>query len=563
MNSQWIIPILTLAGVVVVPVLLVIWIVRRRARSTQSPEVEAAYVNAGFALKTSRMHGGRLVTATLQGTPFTIEVVPLNKYSPPTAVLKVPCALDGAFTITSEDASDRYFKRTGLTSELQVGDADFDREVYFESGSPDYLKALLGQSAARESVRALFRLGYDKIVLGRGVLHAFQTGREHLPALDGLRSAIEHLAALGATPGVPPAPRTSDRAGASGRDNTGHCRVSSRLNLFEILSEEKSMHRSLKPLVCLAALAATLWLPAASAQQYPARAITIVVPFGPGASTDMGARAYARALSEDTGQPVVVENKPGVDGLVGVQAFTRLPADGYSVLVSSSSTHTLNPGLYKQLPYDAQKDFIPVSMLYRGIQILVVKGDSPIKTLQDLADRVRANPGKVSFGASTPLTRLSVEIFRQSVGGQLLYVPYKAVGVFIADLMGGVIDMASADVPTLRGLIESGKLRALAVTSRTRHPALPNIPTMDESGLKGAELTYYAGSWLPTGAPPAIVTRLSELSVKAVKSAIMAKFINDSGAEAVEMSPSQLAAHQAAETEKMTKLLRAAGVQPQ
>ena len=323
------------------------------------------------------------------------------------------------------------------------------------------------------------------------------------------------------------------------------------------------MPRSLKPLVYLAALATALCLPTAHAQQYPTRLITIVVPFGPGASTDMGARAYARAISEDTGQPVVVENKPGVDGLVGVQAFTRLAADGYSILVSSSSTHTLNPGLYKALPYDAMKDFIPVSMLYRGLQILVVKGDSPIKTLQDLTDRARANPGKITFGVSTPVTRLAVEMYRQGVGVQLLHVPYKAVAPYVADLLGGVIDMASADVPTLRGLIDSGKLRALAVTSITRHRMLPNVPTLDEAGVKGAEFTYYAGSWLPAGTPPAVVNRLSELSVKAVKSAIMAKFINDSGADAVEMSPSQLVAHQAAEIEKMTRLLRAAGVQPQ
>jgi len=323
------------------------------------------------------------------------------------------------------------------------------------------------------------------------------------------------------------------------------------------------MQRSLNPLVCLAALAAALGLPAAHAQQYPTRPITIVVPFGPGASTDMGARAYARALSEDTGQPVIVENKPGVDGLVGVQAFTRTPADGYSVLVSSSSTHTLNPGLYKALPYDAMKDFIPVSMLYRGIQILVVKGDSPIKTLQDLTDYARANPGKITYGVSTPVTRLAIEMYRQGVGVQLLYVPYKAVAPYVADLMGGVIDMASADVPTLRPLIDAGKLRALAVTSMTRHRMLPNIPTLDEAGVKGAEFTYYAGSWLPAGTPAAVVSRLSELSVRAVKSPIMGKFINDSGADAVEMSPSQLVAHQAAEIEKMTRLLRAAGVQPQ
>ena len=323
------------------------------------------------------------------------------------------------------------------------------------------------------------------------------------------------------------------------------------------------MHHSLQSLACLAALAATLWLPAASAQQYPTRTITIVVPFGPGASTDMGARAYAKAISDDTGQPVIVENKPGVDGLLGVQAFTRLPADGYSVLVSSSSTHTLNPGLYKTLPYDAVKDFTPVAMLYRGIQILVVKGDSPIKSLQDLTDRAKANPGKITYGVSTATTRLAVEMYRQGAGVDLLYVPYKAVGPYVTDLLGGVIDLASADVPTLRPLIDAGKLRALAVTAPTRHRMLPNVPTLEESGLKGAVITYYAGAWLPAGTPTAIVNRLSELSTKAIRSAAMQKFLNDTGSEAVEMNPSQLAAHQSAEIEKMTKLLRAAGVQPQ
>ena len=301
----------------------------------------------------------------------------------------------------------------------------------------------------------------------------------------------------------------------------------------------------------------------AQAQRYPEKQITFVVPFAAGASTDLGARALARAVSEDVKQTIIVENKPGVDGLVGVQAFARMPADGYSILVSSSSTHVLNQHLYKSLPYDPVKDFIPVAMLYRGIQLIVVKGDSPIKSLQDLIDRAKANPGKLSFGASTATTRLAVEMFKQFSGTQFLYVPYKGVAPYLADLMSGTIDIASADVQSLRPLIEAGKLRALGVTSRNRHFLLPNVPSMDESGLKGLEFTYYAGVWLPAGTPAAIVNRVHDFTYKAVKSPVLSKFFTDSGAEIIELSLAEMAAHQAADIERLGKVVKGAGIQPQ
>lgn len=301
----------------------------------------------------------------------------------------------------------------------------------------------------------------------------------------------------------------------------------------------------------------------AQAQRYPERMITMVVPFGAGASTDVATRTLARALSEEVKQPVIVENRPGVDGLVGLQTFARAAPDGYSVLISSGSTFVLNPHLYKSLPYDPVKDFIPITMLYRGIQVLVVGGDSRIRTIQQLIETARANPGKLSFGASTATTRLAIELMQQIAGVKLLYVPYKAVGPYLADLMSGTIDLASADVQSLRSLIESGKLRALGVSSTNRHYLLPNVPTVEESGVKGYEFSYWVGTWLPGGAPGPVVTRLHELLYKVVKTPEMRKFITDGGAELVDYSLLELAALQAAELEKFGRVIRGAGIQPQ
>ena len=302
---------------------------------------------------------------------------------------------------------------------------------------------------------------------------------------------------------------------------------------------------------------------ASHAQRYPERLMTLIVPFGAGASTDIASRTIARALSDEIRQAVIVDNKPGVDGLVGLQAASRSVPDGYTVLISSGSTFVLNPHLYKTLPYDPVKDFSPITILYRGIQVLVVGPQSKLRSIQDLLDSARANPGGISFGASTATTRLAIELMQQAAGLKLLYVPYKAVGPYLTDLMSGQIDLAAADVQTLKPLIDSGKLRALGATSANRHALLPGVPTVDESGVKGYEFSYWVGAWLPAGAPAPVIARLNELMVKVVKSPEMRKFITDSGGELVDINLSAMTALQASEFEKFGRVIRGAGIPAQ
>ena len=317
-------------------------------------------------------------------------------------------------------------------------------------------------------------------------------------------------------------------------------------------------------LLALAA-AATLPLtsPDARAQDYPAKTITFVVPFAAGSATDQLARALGHSITEQTGKPVVADNKPGASGMVAAQIASRAPADGHTVLITTNTTHAANQHLYKKLPYDAVKDFAPVTGLGKGGQVLVVNESAPWKNVAELLAAAKKDPGKLTFGSGSSSSRVAGEMLKQMAGVDITHVPYKSNPLGITDLLGGQIDLMITDVSTGIPQIQAGKLRPLGYSTRKRSALLPDVPTIAEAGVPGYDMGYWFAAYVPHDTPPAVVARLSELLTKAVNSEATRKFFEGSGSEPWTTTPEELAKFQAAETEKWGKVIKAAGIEPE
>ena len=320
--------------------------------------------------------------------------------------------------------------------------------------------------------------------------------------------------------------------------------------------------RSLMPLAVMALAAAALPMPAL-AQAYPSRPINFVVPFAAGSATDQLARALGQSITEQTKQAVVVDNKAGASGMMAAQASARAAADGYTVLITTNTTHAANQHLYKKLPYDAVKDFAPVTGLGKGGQVLVVNATSPYKSVADLVAAAKKNPGKLSFGSGSSSSRVAGEMFKQMSGTDILHVPYKSNPLAITDLLGGQIDLMITDTSTGVPQVKAGKLRAMGYSTQKRSSMLPDVPTIDEAGVKGYDMGYWFAAYVPAATPAAVVARLNELLVAAVKSAAAKTFFESGGSEPWTTTPDELAKFQAAETVKWGKVIKAAGIEPE
>jgi tripartite-type tricarboxylate transporter receptor subunit TctC len=218
-------------------------------------------------------------------------------------------------------------------------------------------------------------------------------------------------------------------------------------------------------------------LPALAQTKYPEKAVTFVVPFAAGSATDQLARALGSSITHDTKQAVIVDNKAGASGMLAAQAVARAPADGYTVLITTNTTHAANEHLYKKLSYDPVKDFVPVTGLGKGGQVLVVRTDAPYKSVGDLVSKAKQEPGKLSFGSGSSSSRVAGEMFKQLSGTNILHVPYKSNPQAITDLLGGQIDFMITDTATGVPQIKGGKLRALGASTTKRNPLLPEVPT--------------------------------------------------------------------------------------
>jgi tripartite-type tricarboxylate transporter receptor subunit TctC len=261
------------------------------------------------------------------------------------------------------------------------------------------------------------------------------------------------------------------------------------------------------------ALAASTAASAQTADSYPSKPIRLVVPLGAGGGTDVMARMAAKELSEALGQPVVVENKPGVAAIVGTDFVAKAPPDGYTLLVAPSSALVVNPATRKSLPYNSERDFVPVSIMGRLALMLTVNAASPFRSVKDLVDHAKAHPKDVSYASSSPLYQLATELFKQKTGTEFLAVPYKSSGESTNALAGNQVTMALADIPVVAGLVKGGKLRALAYTDTQRSAAFPDVPTVAEVGLGGTEAVTLVGLLAPAGTPMPIVRKLQAVMV--------------------------------------------------
>ena len=251
---------------------------------------------------------------------------------------------------------------------------------------------------------------------------------------------------------------------------------------------------------------------------WPSKPVTLVVPFAAGGGTDIGTRILAQRLSQMWGQPVVIDNKSGAGGNVGLEAVSRAKPDGYTLLIGNVGTQSINPTLYKKLNYNPDTSFVPIGQFAELPFVLAVTSSLPVKTVKDLIDLGKAQPDKLTYASSgnggSP--HLSAETFKIATGTQILHIPYKGGGAAMTDLMAGNVNMIFASVLETSGFIKAGKLKALAITSKARVSAMPDVPTLEESGVNGAESGSWIGLLAPTGTPKDIVDKISQSIQQAV-----------------------------------------------
>lgn len=308
--------------------------------------------------------------------------------------------------------------------------------------------------------------------------------------------------------------------------------------------------------------AAALALPfAAGAQDFPTQPVKIVVPFPAGGTTDILARQLAKELGDRWGKPVIVDNKAGASGTIFSEQLARMPADGYTLMLTATH-HVINPGLYKSLKYDTRTDFTSLALVAAVPNVLVVHPSFPARTVQEMVQYARANPGQVNFGSAGTggANHLSGELFKSMAGVDMVHVPYKGAAPALNDLLGGQIPVMFDSVPGVLQHIQSGKLRALGVTSLKRSPALPNVPTIDEAGLKGFEATAWFGLYAPGRMEPRLRDKLAGDVLQVLRSpAIKAQFAS-LGAEPGTMAQPQFASFVDAELTKWGKVINDAKV---
>ena len=299
----------------------------------------------------------------------------------------------------------------------------------------------------------------------------------------------------------------------------------------------------------------------ASAQTYPTKPIRLVVPFPPGGATDILARDVAQKLTEAWGQQVIVDNRPGAGGNIGSELVAKSAPDGYTLEMGTVGTHAINASLYAKMPYDHVKDFAPVILVAGVPNVLVVNPAVPANSVAELIAYAKANPGKLNFASSGNGTsiHLSGELFKVMAGVQMTHVPYKGSSPALQDLLGGQVQLMFDNLPPSLPQIKAGKLRALAVTSLARAPALPDVPTMAEAGLPGYEASSWFGVLAPAGTPPAIVAKLNAEIAKWLATPEAKEKLSKQGANAAGGTPEDFAKHIAAETAKWAKVVKDSG----
>ena len=297
------------------------------------------------------------------------------------------------------------------------------------------------------------------------------------------------------------------------------------------------------------------------AADYPARPITLVVAFTPGGPSDVLARIVGKKMGELLGQPFVIENRPGAGGNIAADSVAHAAADGYTLLMGNNSILATNESLYKQLTYSPQKDFMPITLLGTQANILVVHPDVPAHSLQELIALCKAQPGKINFASSGfgAAAHLAGELFKTEAKIDIVHVPYKGAAPALQDVVAGRDQMMFATAASVVGHIKNKQVRAIAVTTLKRTAVLPDVPTMDEAGLKGFDASTWHGLVAPTGTPPEIVAKLHDAAVKALHDPGVQTSLGRLGVDIVGDTPKEFAAYIAAEIPKWTAIVKASG----
>jgi len=299
----------------------------------------------------------------------------------------------------------------------------------------------------------------------------------------------------------------------------------------------------------------------AEAQTWPSRPIRYIVIFAPGGTTDILARMIAPKLSDALGQPVVVENRPGAGGNNGAEMLAKSAPDGYTIGSGTVSSHAINATLYAKLPYDPAKDFSPITMLATLPNMLVVHPSLGVNSVAELVALLKANPNKYSFGSAGNGTsqHMSGEMFKTMTGTQMQHIPYKGSGPMIPDLLAGTIAMSFENITTAYPPVKQGRLKALAVTTAKRSFVAPDVPTMQEAGLAGYDITSWQALFAPAGVPREIIARLHAETAKALKAPDVAKRLEDLGLDAGGMTPDELGALIRSDIPRLGKVVRDSG----
>lgn len=315
-------------------------------------------------------------------------------------------------------------------------------------------------------------------------------------------------------------------------------------------------------------IAAPLWLTlalagSAMAEHYPSRPVTVVVPYTAGSQTDSVARLIAQYLQETLGQPFVIENKTGAGGTVAALAVARAPADGYTLMVTTNTTHSAAPGLFKYVPYDPIKDFTALAQIGIFRSVIAVNAAAPFVTIGDLIAYAKAQPGKLEYGHGNGTTEVMFETMKNRLGLDIVRIAYRSVPAATTDLVAGHIAIAAPDFPNGLPHIRSGRIRPLAVMTKERSRVLPEVPTLDETVMPGFDIHAWVGLFGPANLPPEVVETLDrELATILAKPEVKTRFL-DGGSEVLWQGPVEFPAFVKAELAKWTALIKEAGIQPE
>lgn len=300
----------------------------------------------------------------------------------------------------------------------------------------------------------------------------------------------------------------------------------------------------------------------AASTDFPQRTITLIASAAPGGTTDLAARLIAEPLSKALGQTVVVENRPGGSGGIAAQAVSRAKPDGYTLLLQYSGFHVITPAVVKNLNWDPVKDFAPIANILSAPQVVVVNASLPIKSLKELAAYAKANPNKLNYASSGngSLQQVATELFKMQAGVDITHIPYKGTGPALTDLLGGAVDMTITTPPPLMGHIQSGKLRALAVTDKNRVGSLKDVPSAPEAGFPDLDVSSWFAMYAPAATPAPVIGKIAAEIEKIMKTDAFRQKAAELGAEAKFMGPRELASYTRSELDRWAAVVKAANI---